>query len=176
MSGRWQELDGPGKAVARTIFTALDTARSLSDGPQTDRPSASAIWSALTTGRALPAGLISDGDLEAMLSAAAMIAFPRQAAAATSPAVSQGAVVDRSTEGARIRVVPSRQPSAQSYLVISFDDPVAAAGRLLMLVEGSEPLDIALPPPVAGVIQLLLEDNDPSLAVLADEDARLYLL
>ena len=186
MSGRWQDLDSAGKEVARTIFDALETAHGLSDGGATPRPSASAIWSALTTGRALPAGLTSDADLEAMLAAAATIVFPRRAAAATPPASRRGetsrdaaegdAVIDRSTEGARVRLVPSRRPSTQSYLVISFEDPLATASRLLMLVAGAAPIEIALPPPVGGTIQLLVDNADPSLAVLADEDARLFLL
>ncbi|WP_281685086.1 hypothetical protein [Thalassobaculum salexigens] len=171
MTDRWRDLEGDGRRTAETIFSALDVARGLTDCRAPSRPSVSAIWSALATGRALPGGIVPDADLDALLADAASVAFPRQAAAATPQ---DG--IDRHADGARLRVVPSLGAPGQSYLAISFDDPTATASRLIAVGDGAEPLVFALPPPVDGTVQILVDNSDPILVALADADARLYLV
>lgn len=171
MTDRWQDLDPSGRQVARTIFSALETARGLTDSGARPRPSVSAIWSALMTGRPLPGGIVPDAELDALLTDAAAVAFPRQAAAASAPTG-----IDRRADGARVRVIPSRGVAGQSYLAISFDDPALSVGRLIAVHDGAEPLEIALPAPVAGMVQILVDNSDPILVALADTDARLYLV
>lgn len=171
MTDRWAELDAAGRGTAQTLFAALETARCLTDGSIPARPSVSAIWSALATGRRLPGGIVPDADLDALLTDAAFVVFPRRAAAATPQAG-----LDWRAEGVRIRVIPSRGAPGQSFIAISFDDPTAAAARLIAVIDGSEPLEIDLPPPVSGAVQVLVDNSDPILVALSDADARLYLM
>lgn len=171
MTERWADLDEAGREIARTIFTALNVARDFTDGGGPARPSVSAIWSALATGRPLPGGIVPDADLDALLTDAAFVAFPRRAAAATD-----SAGIDRRAEGVRVRIVPSRGTPGQSFVAIAYDDPAAAAARLIAVIDGAEPLEIALPQPIAGVVQVLVDNSDPILVALSDPDARLYLV
>lgn len=171
MSDRWGELDQSGRQTAQTIFAALEAARDFTDSRAPTGPSISAIWSALATGRALPNGIVPDDDLDALLTDAAFVAFPRRAAAATPQAG-----LDRRAEGVRIRIIPSRGAPGQSFVAISFDEPMVAATRLIAVIDGAEPLAIDLPPPVAGAAQVLVDNSDPILVALSDADARLYLV
>lgn len=171
MTDRWADLDDTGRATAQTVFVALEAARALGDGAGPAQPSVSAIWSALATGGSLPGGIVSDADLEALLADAAFVAFPRRAAAATPETP-----IDRRAEGTRIRVIPSRGGVGQCFIAISFDDPRASARRLIAVIDGVEPLEIALPLPVAGAVQVLVDNSDPILVALSDADARLYLV
>ncbi len=171
MTGRWRELDAGGRRTAETLFAALDAARDLTDSRVPARPSVSAIWSALVTGRPLPGGIRPGADLDALLADAALVVFPRQAAASTPRTE-----IDRLTEGARLRVVASRGAPGQSFVAISLDDPAAAPGRLIAVHDGAEPLEIGLPPSVDGLVQVLVDNSDPILVALADADARLYLV
>jgi hypothetical protein len=171
MTERWRDLDAAGRQVAQAVFVALDGARGLTDARVRPRPSVSAIWSALASGRPLPVGLVADDDLDALLAEAALVAFPRSAAAATAPTG-----VDRRVDGARIRVTASLGAPGQSYLTLSFEDAAVAAARLIALVDGAEPVELALPPAVAGAVQVLLDNSDPILVALTDDEARLYLV
>lgn len=164
-------MEGEGRREAETVFSALDLARGLTDCRATGRASISAIWSALATGGPLPAGIVPDADLDALLADAACVAFPRQASAAT-PQVG----IDRRADGARLRIVPSLGAAGQSYLAIAFDDPTATATRLIAVGDGAEPREIALPPPIDGTVQVLVDNSDPILVAVADADARLYLV
>lgn len=190
MTGRWRDLGEGGRRTAVAVFAGLDGARALADTPAdvpadagavppgTARPSASAVWSALVGGHPLPAGTLGDADLEALVAQAAWLEIPRAAAAATAPEA-----VDRAARGVRLRVVPSRGGPGQSYLLVSFDataGPTAglepAPGRLIAVVDNAEPVQIALPAPVDGAVQILLDNTDPVLAALTDPDCRLYFL
>lgn len=172
MSNAWDDLDAEGRAVAHAVFAALDGADRLTDGETVPAgASASAVWSALVNGRPLPAGTPAGPDLEAMLDRAAVAAMSRRAAAATP-----GEGVDRRAAGARVRVVPSRADTRQSYLTVSLDDPAASAVRLLVLVDRGPAVEVALPAMVDGTVQILLDDDAPVLAALTDPDARLYLV
>lgn len=171
MTDRWQDLDDGGRETARAVFTALDGARALTDAAMQAGPSISAIWSALVTGRPLPPGIVPSADFDALLVDAATIAIPRQAAAATPDSG-----IDRQAEGARLRVIPSRGGPGQSYLTITFEDQTTGAARLIAVIDGAEPLEIALPVPVAGAVQLLLDNSEPILAALTDPDSRLFLV
>ena len=171
MTETWQGLQDPARETARSVFAALDGARALTDATAPPRPSLSAIWSALVSGRPLPPGIVMDGDLDALLADAAVIAMPRQAAAATEP---DG--VDRRAEGAQVRITPSRGGPGQSYLTVTFEDPTVGATRLIAVTDGAAPLEIPLPPSVAGAAQVLLDNADPILVALADPDSRLYLV
>lgn len=198
MTGRWRDLGEGGRRTAGAVFAGLDGARvladALADAPAdvrtdaeagtsaTARPSASAVWSALVGGRPLPAGTAGDADLEALVAQAAWLEIPRAAAAATAPEA-----VDRAAGGVRLRVVPSRGGPGQSYLLVSFDatdgpttGPTGGAepapGRLIAIVDNAEPVQIALPAPVDGAVQILLDNTDPVLAALTDPDCRLYFL
>lgn len=171
MNGRWQDLGGPGREQAATVFAALDGARQLVDTAGPARPSHSAVWSALVSGRPLPAGVEPGPDLEAMLDRASVGALPRLAAAAT-----EAVGIDRRAAGVRIRVIPSRSGEGPSYLVIGFDDPTARAGRLVVTADGAAPVELTLPEMTGGSVQILLDDGAPILAAVADPDARIFLV
>lgn len=183
MTGRWRDLDEPERESARAVFAALDNARLLSDS-QVDAladaladaevpasPSMSAIWSAMVSGNPLPVGVRSGPELDALLARASVAAIPRLAAAATG-----AQAVDRRAQGVRVRVVPSRAEAKQSYLIIAFDDPGAEVARLVVTADLGEPVELSLPPPVGGTVQVLLDDDAPVLLALADPDARIYLI
>ncbi|WPZ32198.1 hypothetical protein T8K17_13200 [Thalassobaculum sp. OXR-137] len=181
MTAGWNALDRDGQEIAATVFVALDAARALSDGAARSvssaaRPSPSAIWSALATGRPLPAGIEADADLDALLADAAAVAFPRPAAAATPQAASLPASIDRRAEGARIRVVASRGAPGQSYVTVALEETAVPVTRLIVVLDARAPVEVALPAPRAGAIQLLVDDADPLLGALRDADARLYLV
>lgn len=183
MTGRWQDLDPPGRRVAGAVFAALDGARLLADahgsgdfnGRDAARPSISAVWAALVGGHPLPPGLVPDADFEALLAQAAALVVPRTAAAATRPDRIDGGV-DRQAEGGQVQVVPSRGGPGQSYMTVTFLDPDLAATRLFAVTDDSAPVQVDLPAPVAGSIQLLLDNSDPILVALTDPNSRLYFV
>lgn len=198
MTGRWQHLGESGRRTAAAVFAGLDGARALADASTateadaagtTARPSASAVWSALVDGRSLPAGAVGDPDFEALVAQAARIEIPRAAAAATEPDA-----VDRAAAGVRLRIVPSRGGPGQRYLLVTFDGTAdepsypdrptdaltggtaRAPTRLIAVRDDVAPLEIPMPVPVDGAVQILLDDTDPVLAALTDPDCRLYFL
>lgn len=171
MTGRWRGLNEPERETARTVFAALDAARRLADAGGPARPSPSAIWSALVSGSPLPADVDGGADLEAMLAQSSVAAIPRLAAAATP-----GVNVERRGAGVRVRLVPARGDGGMTYLTIAVDDPGMAASRLIVVLDGRAPLQLDLPEPVAGVVQILLAGDAPILAGLTDPESRLYLV
>ncbi|MCR9073105.1 MAG: hypothetical protein NXI18_15435 [Alphaproteobacteria bacterium] len=187
MTGRWQDLDMAGRRTAGTVFAALDVARELADagGAVSDdavagarewgRPSISAVWAALVGGQSLPSDVVATADIEALLATAALAVIPRSAAAA-SPDDGSAREIERRVDGVRVRIVPSRAGPEHRFLTVTFQGPGSTATRLYAVVDGRTPVDVALPPPVSGSVQLLVDTTDPILAALTDPDSRLYLV
>ena len=182
MSVGWHDLDTDGQAVAEAVFAALDQTATLKAAATKDagetRPSPSMLW-AWVTGRlamqqTLAAALrrypgIGD-EVAALFDRVAVATLPRVAAAATG-----NTVAHRAGGGAVVRLLPSRASTDQTYVMITVDDPDRVPSQLIA-VSGDHMVMQALDPPVGGAIQMLVETASDLVGVLADTQARVWLL
>lgn len=100
-----------------------------------------------------------------------IVAFPRAAAAADDATVDR-----RLADGFRIRLVPSKSTSGQTYVIIDLPLGSAAPASALFIVRADAmPWKIRLPQPMHGQIQLLAEDSSPLVTGLADPEAEVFL-
>ena len=147
---------------------------------ETTLPSPSALWAHVTGAveiapAALAAALLADPSLRetlaGMLARAALAVGPAVAAAATGALVSE-----RAGDGFRLRLLPSRADSDQTWIMIALDRPNAAPTRLTVLPPAGSPATVALDPPVDGTVQLSAATDSLLVRVLADPAARVFLL
>ena len=171
--------------VARSVHTALDTARQLDVaagmGPSESRSqfSGTRLYAYATDPDViddpeLAAALNRDSELatdfQQLLRRTALVRFPQVAAA------SSGAVSGRNAEGYQISFEPSRAEPTQTYVIIEVAADRDVAPKCLFLCrEGRQTQKIALPPGRNGVIQVLLDNDDDVLVALRQPHSEVYL-
>ena len=110
-------------------------------------------------------------DLERLLAARPFTYMPRQAAAATS------GPVRRETDAAILTLTPSRAAPDQTYLVIELVDPGAPPpAQLFARSADGGWTRIPLAKFDSARVQVLLETNGETVAVLSDPETEVYLL
>lgn len=100
-----------------------------------------------------------------------VVVFPRAAAAADDTSVDR-----RLADGFRIRLVPSRSTTGQTYVIIDLPLGRAAPASSLFIVRGDAmPWKVRLPQPMHGQIQLLAENHSPLVLGLSDPETEVFL-
>jgi hypothetical protein len=100
-----------------------------------------------------------------------VVAFPRAAAAADDLSVDR-----RLADGFRIRLVPSRSTTGQTYVIIDLPLGASASASSLFIVRADAmPWKFRLPQPMHGQVQLLAENSSPLVVGLSDPEAEVFL-
>lgn len=181
MSGRFELPDDDALAVAERVFDALVAEASLGgpdDGPAPGgRVTPRRLYLYVTGARA------ADPDLEAALrESPALRAELRRLAEKIAgyripelAAAAAGAVTRRTGPGCRVRFEMSRAESAQTYVVISLDEPGRHPRWLAVFTGDDTCRRIALPAPHAGTIQILVDNESDVLAALRDPGSEIFI-
>ena len=90
-------------------------------------------------------------------------------------AAAAGGVAQRVAPGCRIRFEESRAEPAQTYIIISLDDPGRHPRWLAVFVGDNTCRQVALPEPHAGLIQILVENDSEVLAALRDPGSEIFI-
>ncbi len=179
-----EEIELPGDdtlAFAERVFDALAAEAALGGSADGTAPAGR------ITPRRLYAWLADahgkDPDLEAALRrSAALRAELRRLAGKIAgyripelAAAAAGGVARRAAPGCRVRFEPSRAEPAQTYVVVSLDDPGRHPRWLAVFAGDDSCRRIALPEPRAGVIQILVETDSDVLAALRDPGSEIFI-
>jgi hypothetical protein len=179
---QWNTLSAEQQALAAQTFVALSTRSTLRSEAQTAAPTGidfGSLYRYATDPEAtLPEGgeaaLRHDGRLREalhrLLAKTAVCHLPRAAAA------SSGTLLVRELEQFRIRLRESRADAHQVYVLIELPDGLPTAPQALFIYgdDGSS-RKFPLPPPQAGVIQLLTSSDSPLINGLQDHRTEIFL-
>jgi hypothetical protein len=183
MTDGWNSLTTGEQELAAEAFAALAIADELLEKPvEWDRSGLSAAW---------VFALASDPEVElddearqrladqprlvelfkGLIRDNPIVGFPRAAAAADDSSVDR-----RLADGFRIRLVPSRSTTGQTYVIIDLPLGRAAPASSLFIVRADAmPWKVRLPQPMHGQIQLLTESNSPLVIGLSDPETEVFL-
>lgn len=181
MNERFEAPGDDALAVAERVFDALVAEASLG-GPVAGaapggRVTPRRLYLYLTGARAEDPGLEAAlrespalrAELRRLTEKIAGYRIPELAAAAA------GTVARRDAPGCRIRFEKSRAEPAQTYVVISLDEPGRHPRWLAVFVGDDTCRRIALPEPRAGTIQVLVENESDVLAALRDPGSEIFI-
>lgn len=108
-------------------------------------------------------------DLRRLTEKVAGFHIPKLAAAASGPITQRGA------SGCNIRLDQSRAEPAQTYVIISLDDPGSHPRWLAVFFDDDRCRRIALPEPQDGLIQLLVESDSELVAALRNPESEIFI-